>query len=881
MKTESNLKQNRIYMGSPDEPMSTTISLKLNGNRAQLNDAAQTSLLEDLAMYLQIDQDLITVTAIDANSGEITVDMPQQSRQNLEKLAKAGTLPNYDSRNIRIHRSLQISFYVVDIDSEIRELVLDRNQVVEEKFQLWQGVVDAIGIQINQDDLLVKKIPTMLYGAEPEVVILLSETEPLCTPFLYNHLADSLIRKVFTNAMSASSYQAKGVPNADCYRPVIMIGLEDIMEFRERLASEEDPYLKSLRLDSRFKFFDSSIWHRYVPLFPESGNFQDHFQGIVREIFENLERGIYNTISARSHLEFQLRLMQNSYIAEFGRGGHDKSVTPFKFHSETVMRRRVLELESFFEKEVAGVKLRELLRWKILMIDDYAQKQLSTVPNETCQLSKYELIKERFLKDFTVKVDTVLDHDRERLDERETAKQMIDPGRCVAMVNRATVRLQEEPYDLILLDYLLGHKDWEGEEREYGYHLMQKLIQEGHTFKKGPFQRFWIFPFSSFPFALVDKLRQLGVGNLDHLWHLGSGGDPISMPHQFHYFLLSFIQQQLFEIYLSPKKLEQVLLSNSHIEDSTAWAEVMLQNFTNQRAQLTLLRHYDDLDENGFLFSVRELVNKGYSDFLEKVIDLLDEMATGITDYPSYQRLQERERAVYKIVVELFGHAPELPRIIKIIKSKIEALETLQAISAAKNRKLQNGTLNLAGLHLIFLPPEVLMMAGIKVLRLQRNELEFLPKEIIGCKQLRRLDIGQNRLRRLPKGLEELRELSILNTKGNPGLPNRSVTSRSDALTLLKDAYNRRDDLLRIESLIANREIREALNSLRDYAKEQGAFKIMNIVNTLQLRWAKIEEDRQRGIVSEDYDAIAENRVVSGLLSLMERIQSLQEDEIG
>ena len=79
MKTESNLKQNRIYMGSPDEPMSTTISLKLNGNRAQLNDAAQTSLLEDLAMYLQIDQDLITVTAIDANSGEITVDMPQQS----------------------------------------------------------------------------------------------------------------------------------------------------------------------------------------------------------------------------------------------------------------------------------------------------------------------------------------------------------------------------------------------------------------------------------------------------------------------------------------------------------------------------------------------------------------------------------------------------------------------------------------------------------------------------------------------------------------------------------------------------------------------------------------------------------------------------------
>lgn len=875
MKTESNLKQNRIYMGSPDEPMSTTISLTLNGNRTQLNDAAQTTLLEDLAMYLQIDQDLITVTAIDASSREITVDMPQQSRQKLERLAKEGTLPNYDSRKIRIHRSLQIAFYVVDIDSEIRELVLDRNQVLEERFQIWQGVVDAIKIQIDEDDLLVKKIPTMLYGAEPEVVILLSETEPLCTPFLYNHLAESLIRKVFTNAMSASSYQAKGVPNADCYRPVIMIGLEDIMEFRERLASEEDPYLKSLRLDSRFKFFDSSIWHRYVPLFPETGNFQDHFQGIISEIFENLERGIYNTISARSHLEFQLRLMQNSYIAEFGRGGHDKSVTPFKFHSETVMRRRVLELESFFEKEVAGVKLRELLRWKILMIDDYAQKQLSTVPNETCQLSKYELIKERFLKDFTVKVDTVLDHDRERLDERDTAEQMIDPGRCVAMVNRATVRLQEEPYDLILLDYLLGHKDWEGEEREYGYHLMQKLIQEGHTFKKGPFQRFWTFPFSSFPFALSDKLRQLGIGNLNQFWHLGSGGDPVSMPHQFYYFLLSFMKQQLYQVYLSPKDLANVLQSDDRVLDSSLWAEIMGQFFENQHFQLRLLDEAQGLglSKGSLLCSLQTLQKSGYREFLSELIQLLKAIKNDVRNHKAYLELLEKRRTFIATAKLLFGNDPDLPKVINSIDERIQKLRCFKDLEKAKQKKLEEGgLLNLAGLDLIVLPPSLLDKREIKVLRLDRNRLEFLPDEILKCHSLERLFLAGNRIERLPKQLSDLEDLLFIDLSYNKGTEELIAEGKEEINNLIKQSCVPSELIEEIENSVIYGNIEEALEHFYKLVQGLENKKYSRRLSEISSSFRRIEQDDQKGILHYRDRMILENGIVSKVLKLLKQV---------
>lgn len=764
-----------------------------------------------------------------------------------------------------------VAFYSINVKGEIEPLKFTQKQIQQEEFRIWQNAFDSIDSSLHSanwfDDSAI--------SSPQKIVVLFIGMEHFSASCFYNHLIDSKIRRVFPNAMWARSYQPDRFTSADFYHPVITIGAEDIMSLYAEGSYEEkkeNELYKHFRLDSRFKFFDSSIWHRYVSLCHGTEAFASRFLTVFEEMYDDQLAGIYATISARSHLEFQLRLMQNSYIAEFGRGGHDKSVTPFKFHSETMMRQRWRQLESFFEREVAGMTLKESLRWKILMVDDYAEKALSTVPGEVCQLTKRQLVKQRFLSAFQVRVDTVSNGGE--------SEEATNDDRCVAMVARAVEQLNKEPYDLIFLDYLLGHKNRTSEEREYGHDLMQRLMHEGHAFQKGPFHHFWIFPFSSFPFALGDKLRQLGVGNLDHLWHLGSGGDPVSMPHLFRYFLLSFLQQQLFQVYLSPDRLVQVLQYNNHITDSAQWAEVMVQHFTNQRTQLTRLEQDDNLDEEGVLYAVRELANNGYLKFLNVMISLLEEIATGVTNYGSFQLMQKKKAAWIYCLEELFGQVPEVPKIIKIIECKIDALDTMTAIQNAKNRKLHNGTLNLAGLELVFLPPSILKRPDIKVLRLERNRLESLPEEILHCEHLRRLNVGWNRLESLPLGLDQLKKLRILNTQGNPGLPHRRADHRAGVLSLLKDISKKTDIFFKVEELIISGEVNEAIKELRSYSNVKSSKKLMHNINMLHSRWSRIKDAKHWGTASDEAAARYESQVISGLLYFVREIQSPWHDKI-
>jgi len=149
-----------------------------------------------------------------------------------------------------------------------------------------------------------------------------------------------------------------------CYNslPIILIGLEDI-------AKEEDNIIKYLNLDQRVKFFDSSIWHRYVAL---DKSFENKFKKVLDEIINNQNLRLYETSVSREFLEFKTRMMVNSYLASVGTSGHASHLIPYKFHSESLIKKQIAEIE---EKEKLKTKFKEL-RWKFLLVDDYALKPL-------------------------------------------------------------------------------------------------------------------------------------------------------------------------------------------------------------------------------------------------------------------------------------------------------------------------------------------------------------------------------------------------------------------------------------------------------------------------------------------------------------------------
>ena len=58
------------------------------------------------------------------------------------------------------------------------------------------------------------------------------------------------------------------------------------------------------RIDPRFRFLDSSIWHRYISLFP-TDSFASRLQSLLKDIIAYHKNGLYKAAVAREYLEIQ------------------------------------------------------------------------------------------------------------------------------------------------------------------------------------------------------------------------------------------------------------------------------------------------------------------------------------------------------------------------------------------------------------------------------------------------------------------------------------------------------------------------------------------------------------------------------------------------
>ncbi|MCO6491742.1 MAG: leucine-rich repeat domain-containing protein [Phaeodactylibacter sp.] len=599
----------------------------------------------------------------------------------------------------------------------------------------------------------------------------------------------------------------------DYYYPIITIGDLDIANlFETEQANALLPEKNSL--DTRLKFLDSGIWHRYIQRSPtdEKFKFEEQLKNALNDLCLYHDNNLYHSIVARATLEFHLRLLDNSRIAPVGKMDHKEKVTPFKFHSETKMKQKAQEIEGFFLENFGKGKSTPL-RWRFLMVDDYASYPLSPVSGaaDIQIVSKKDwvgLLLDKFQTDIEV--------------PRPTGEKKPDyKGATRDIIKHTLSMMRQRTYDILLLDYLLGPaKRLRGKkEREYGSDFLNMLQEDNKEssleYHRGPMGRFWIFPISSFPFAFPDKLRQLGLDSYTGLWHLSGGGDPVSSPYLFRYYLLKFMQQQIMEYVMDDKMLSGGLRPFSRIEQVEIWAGAIEKKLGQLVLQSIILEN--EAHESAVAESmVDQKLAKRFKDFIFRLRELMRLLNAGVRNYDALTEFEARWQEIQQ--------NKYYPATINLLSQKFNQLIFHNQKLATEKTEASNGRrLVLSDMHLLKIPDSLRDKANIRELWLNGNRLEFLPDWLGELKNLEKIYLTHNNFYLFPaplldKRLKKLRyidlrhnQIKIKNTTGpRPGL----ATTRQEVSVLLAEAQKMMEStqghLETIRELIENEDVKAA-----------------------------------------------------------------------
>jgi Leucine rich repeat len=592
----------------------------------------------------------------------------------------------------------------------------------------------------------------------------------------------------------------------DNLSPLITISNFDIMSlwsypYEDEIRSASAKMIRESTLDTRYKFLDSSIWFRFVPIAPltddeeyqslviSASNFQTRFSKLIKEICEYWKNGLYITNAAVATRELQLRLLLESKLSkEVGKGGHADAVTPFKFHSESFLQKRASQEIEFFHETWNEEKncIANECSLRLMIVDDQACKghKLSAITEESkdCTISKKKLIMAPFYKIF----------------KKEHFKVSV-PSNDQDVIKKCLEKLRKNYFDLIFLDYLLGKRDNVETNREYGHEFLLNLLKDGkkkeaaYEYKRSFQGRFWIFSISSFPFALPDKLHQLGISHLQNLWHLSYGGDPITTPHLYNYYLFRFIKQKISAYFLHPDLLLRIIKENPvYLKKSNEkfWAEYLENTILHWRHRVDLAsRHAQDDDSSPFTESIAWFCKKNVP--LNKTLDLILKITSLMKDgyiggsafFTCEMEFEAPLLRQYKPVGDY------LFKQIKAFQDKY-IKDQSSRIQDAKIKGLRN--LNFEYLKIYELPLNIGDLSeSLNELILSRNHMLSFPKSIFSLKKLSRLHLDHNPISTIAGDINSLPRLTDLNLENTPlgaKLTKPHAQNREEVLQLWKEA---------------------------------------------------------------------------------------------
>lgn len=326
----------------------------------------------------------------------------------------------------------------------------------------------------------------------------------------------------------------------DGLEPVLIIGTEPIID-------------NDNEFDRRKAFLDSSIWFRYIHKLEKT-----HLEKVIS--FFKAKEELYKTNVAKEYASFYSGLLPASKLRI--KGAHATCVSPFIFHSESKMK-ELAETPGLNKQSLSLIdRVTEAgLRWRILLADDYASKNLAPFED---RLNDKNLTKDGIIrnilglhKDGTlIGQETGTDGHAKTPDFLSNIEMVcIGDKSCIAEIQKnlsgqkkSKVGLPQS-FDIILLDYLLGHKqDDKGNVigvREYGYELFPYLFKKPLKEKRPLMGKFWIMNISSFDTAMTDRIREQGYTFNNEVWNMSRGGDPVNTPELFQYMLLRMMEMQI------------------------------------------------------------------------------------------------------------------------------------------------------------------------------------------------------------------------------------------------------------------------------------------------------------------------------------------------
>lgn len=665
----------------------------------------------------------------------------------------------------------QFVFFAADKEANIRRLAVDEHfnlsPDTNDYLKIWQqplNVLKKVCEKNNQNKIFTGNDYTQ---TDNLIGILLVKTE---------HLQD---RNFFFNLSGPEEYIVKcqnskekfahlrethhplrpKTEQKDWYFPIITIGLPDIMAIYEESpgldfeGATELGYWKTNRQENRWKydldlapqikFLDSSIWHRYVAYDDSFGN---NLLKVVEKMNACIAWKLYKSVAALSTLEFQCRMLQNSTIAQFGGRGHHEAVTPFKFHSETIMEQKVEKFKDFFAKKYNSLSLNDL-EWNLLLVDDYADQEIYTTAGGAT-VTKMTIIKSLLSE---IKGAKIAEHTK-------------GPSE---IIRQATEKLQEKEitYDIILLDYLIGDGDEHG-HKAYGHELLLELSthKDNSKFHRGPSGRFWIYPISSFPFAFADKLRQLNIDGSDDRWHISSGGDPISTPALFQLNFYRLLMRQISEYFLHEAALMRQFARYNTIKDLGQWCAAIKERINAVEQSVRMLA--TDRERNSIFAETMENFldsQKDYFAFFERIKNWLRAF--------SYYQEGTSPEDYWRDLANISDDFPSSSyrNICDYLKEKAKNFTKNAADLLLKEMKKQE-SIEFSAKSLYFFPSATpVTCSKITALNLSVNYLKALPSVIKQYNNLKVLDLSYNRdLLYLPASdmLTHNTELTELNLQG-------------------------------------------------------------------------------------------------------------------
>lgn len=349
-------------------------------------------------------------------------------------------------------------------------------------------------------------------SSKGEMTIFLVDPEDFISDTFYNTIAK------YFECITPNSYKPV---------PIVFIGVPDLSIAGQLAQEGPDINVKGLNKifpsDPRINVLDCSIWTRYVSI--ESKDFILK----VKEALGNTRCTLFKEPVALEYAELYGRLITNNRLIGIeksnGQDAHKNYVVPFPFHSESR-----LMIKSAAAMKGAKADVLEKLQgthWRILMVDDKALK--------------HERIKEIFSKKGIVILDDKMEPDAGKIN---VSIEWVDKVEGEGITASKKLKDQQQYYDVIMLDFLLGKK--EDNRREYGtalFSVLNSLNISSHS-DDDFLETNWIMSVSSFYNTFLDELRDI-CPLLSNRWIVQRGGDPLTTPELFFY---EFITLALFKL---------------------------------------------------------------------------------------------------------------------------------------------------------------------------------------------------------------------------------------------------------------------------------------------------------------------------------------------